>query len=172
MPGISLSLAQKVAVISGGSRGIGAATVRMFAAAGAKVAFNYLRARNEAAKVVESCGGEANCIAVQADFADSRSPGRLTDAAIERFGRLDALVANHGIWPANDVPIDGMPDEQWRRTMTVNLDSVFGLVKHAVAEMKKQGSGGHIVLVAQPRDSAARPFTAITPPPKARSLAW
>src|SRR6266571_50551 len=148
MPGISLSLAQKVAVISGGSRGIGAATVRMFAAAGAKVAFNYLRARNEAAKVVESCGGEANCIAVQADFADSRSPGRLTDAAIERFGRLDALVANHGIWPANDVPIDGMPDEQWRRTMAVNLDSVFGLVKHAVAEMKKQGSGGHIVLVS------------------------
>ncbi len=73
---------------------------------------------------------------------------KLIEAAVQRFGRLDILVANHGIWPPQDVPVSEMSDAQWRRTIAVNLDSVFGLVKHAVAQMKKQRSGGHIVLVS------------------------
>src|SRR3989442_896234 len=58
--------------------------------------------------------------------------------------------ANHGIWPPDDAPIDRMSDEQWHRTIAVNLDSVFSLVKHSVAQMKKQGGtpAGHIVLVS------------------------
>jgi 3-oxoacyl-[acyl-carrier protein] reductase len=145
---VSLSLEGKVAVVSGGSRGIGAATVKMFCAAGAKVLFNYQKAKVEAEKVVAACGGEKNCVAVQADLNGTEGARELIAAAVHRFGRLDALVANHGIWPSNDMPVDEMSDEQWRRTMGINLDSVFALVKHAVAEMKKHGAGGKIVIVS------------------------
>lgn len=145
---VSLSLEGKVAVVSGGSRGIGAATVKMFSAAGAKVLFNYQKAKAEAEKVVAACGGEKNCVALQADLNGTEGARELIAAAVHRFGRLDALVANHGIWPSSDMPIDQMPDEQWRRTMGINLDSVFALVKHAVAHMKEQGAGGKIVIVS------------------------
>ncbi|HZL50741.1 MAG TPA: SDR family oxidoreductase, partial [Terracidiphilus sp.] len=82
--------------------------------------------------------------------ADGRA---LVAAAVAAFGRLDILVVNHGIWPAEDVSIARMADEQWRRTMGVNLDSVFGLVQAAVAQMDRQAlaqgeAAGHIVLIS------------------------
>ena len=68
------------------------------------------------------------------------------------FGRIDILVANHGVWPAQDVAIERMSDEQWRSTLAINLDGVFGLVKHTVAQIKAQprsgGPAGHIVLIS------------------------
>jgi 3-oxoacyl-[acyl-carrier protein] reductase len=77
-------------------------------------------------------------------------------AAVKAFGRLDVLVANHGVWPAEDVPIELMTEDQWRRTLSVNLDSVFGLVQAAVTQMELQGpppvhtddGKGHIVLIS------------------------
>ena len=72
----------------------------------------------------------------------------LVEDAVKQYGRLDALVVNHGIWPPKDQPIDQMSAEQWQGTMAVNLDSVFLLVKHSVAQMKQQGEGGKIVLVS------------------------
>jgi 3-oxoacyl-[acyl-carrier protein] reductase len=144
---IQLDLSGKVALITGGSRGIGAAAVRMFVAAGAKVVFNYQRSRQAAEQLARVCG-EANCAAVQADLNGSASAEGLVKAAIRHFGRLDILVANHGVWPPQDIAVDQMPDEQWRSTLAVNLDAVFGLVKHAVAEMKKQRWGGNVVLVS------------------------
>src|SRR4051812_13621218 len=134
---VQMDLSGKVAVISGGSRGIGAATVRMFVAAGAKVVFNYQKASADAEQLVRDLGAE-NCAAVQVDLASVDSARALIDAAVQRFGRVDAVVANHGIWPPNDAPVDQLTDEQWRRTVAVNLDSVFGLVKFGVAQMKKQ----------------------------------
>jgi 3-oxoacyl-[acyl-carrier protein] reductase len=143
---VNLTLDSKVALITGGSRGIGAATVRMFVAAGAKVVFNYQSAKGQAEELVRECGA-GNCRAVQSDLSTTQAAAQLVAAAISSFGRLDILVANHGIWPPKDVPVDRMPDEQWHRTIAVNLDSVFALVKHSVGQMKKQG-GGHIVLVS------------------------
>ncbi|HZU23773.1 MAG TPA: SDR family NAD(P)-dependent oxidoreductase [Terriglobales bacterium] len=143
---VELSLAGKTALITGGSRGIGAAAVRMFVAAGAQVVFNYHRARQQAEELARECGG--GCIAVQADLDSAESAGALVRAAIERFGALDVLVANHGVWPNHDAPIDAMPEAQWHSTISINLDSVFGLVKHAVAQMKTQASGGKIVLIS------------------------
>jgi 3-oxoacyl-[acyl-carrier protein] reductase len=145
--GVLMSIPGRVAVITGGSRGIGAATVKMFAAAGAKVVFNFQKARDAADTVVRACGQE-RCHAVQADLRDIASARRLIAAALERFGAVDILVANHGIWPPDDVPVDQMSDEQWHDSIAINLDSVFGLVKHAVAQMKAQHRGGHIVLVS------------------------
>lgn len=146
---MQLSLSSKVALITGGSRGIGAATVKMFAQAGAKVVFNYQTAKEKADSLVRDCGAD-NCHAVQSDLSSPAAAQQLVSAALAKFGRLDILVANHGIWPPEDAPIDRMSDEQWRRTMAVNLDAVFGLIKHSVAEMKKQGGSpsGHIVLVS------------------------
>ena len=143
---MNLTLNSRVALITGGSRGIGAAAVRMFVAAGAKVIFNYQAAKAQAEDVVRECG-EGNCRAAQSDLSTTEAAQQLVSTAISAFGRLDILVANHGIWPPEDAPIDRMSDEQWHRTIAVNLDSVFSLVKHSVAQMKKQG-GGNIVLVS------------------------
>jgi 3-oxoacyl-[acyl-carrier protein] reductase len=143
---MNLTLNSKVALITGGSRGIGAATVRMFAAAEAKVVFNYQSAKAQAEALARECGGQ-NCRAVQSDLSTTEAAQQLVSSAIAAFGRLDILVANHGIWPPEDAPIDRMSDEQWHRTIAVNLDSVFSLVKHSVAQMKKQG-GGNVVLVS------------------------
>jgi 3-oxoacyl-[acyl-carrier protein] reductase len=146
---VPLSLSGKVALISGGSRGIGAATVRMFAAAGAKVVFSYRSARAQAETLAKECGA---CHPVACDLNNPEAARGLVAETAKHFGRLDILVANHGVWPVKDVPIERMPDEQWRSTMSINLDGVFGLVKHAVAQMKAQPRGnrlaGHIVLIS------------------------
>jgi 3-oxoacyl-[acyl-carrier protein] reductase len=144
---VTLSLEGKVALITGGSRGIGAATVRLFVRAGARVVFNYLHAASDAARLVAECG-LAVCHAVQADLAGTTTAAALVNAAVNRFGSLDILVGNHGIWPAADVAVDEMSDEQWRTTVAVNLDSIFAVVKHSVAHMKRQQRGGHVVLVS------------------------
>jgi len=143
---VNLSLNSKVTLITGGSRGIGAATVRMFVGAGAKVVFSYQAAKAQTEELVRELGA-GNCRAIQSDLSTTEAAGQLVSAAIEAFGRLDILVANHGIWPAEDAPVDRMSEEQWHRTIAVNLDSVFSLVKHSVGQMKTQG-GGHIVLVS------------------------
>jgi len=144
---VTLSLEGKVALITGGSRGIGAATVRLFVRAGAKVVFNYLHSAAEADRLVAECGATA-CHAVQADLTGTATAEALVNAAVARFGALDILLGNHGIWPQADVAIDAMSDGQWSKTVAVNLDSMFAVVKHAVAQMKRQQRGGNIVLVS------------------------
>jgi 3-oxoacyl-[acyl-carrier protein] reductase len=144
---LKLSLDGKVALITGGSRGIGAATVRMFVAAGARVAFNYNRGQAEAERLVSECGSQ-NAYAVQADLSGTGGADTLVQAVVGRFGALDALVVNHGIWPPEDVAVDQMTDQQWHTTVAVNLDSSFALIKHAVGHMKRQGHGGAIVLIS------------------------
>jgi 3-oxoacyl-[acyl-carrier protein] reductase len=147
---VSLSLEGKVALITGGSRGIGAATARLFVQAGARVFFNYEKSKAAAEQLVRECGKDS-CAAMACNLSGTQSPKGLVEACVQRFGRLDILVANHGVWPSEDQPVDKMPDEQWKNTVSVNLDSVFGLVKHSVAEMKKTSSPkspSHIVLVS------------------------
>src|SRR5215813_10546785 len=136
---VTLSLESKVALITGGSRGIGAAAVRMFVQAGAKVVFNYQRAEDEANKLVAECGPE-RCAAVRCNLDNFEAALDLVKASVQRFGTVNILVANHGIWPPEDKGVDQMTDEQWRRTVAVNLDSVFGLVKHSVAVMRKRAT--------------------------------
>lgn len=156
---MTLSLPDKVAVVSGGSRGIGAATVKMLAAAGARVVFNYRKAQAEAEAVVRACGGE-RCAALQLDLSGTETAHKLIGFAVERFGRVDILVGNHGIWPPEDIPIDEMSDQHWRRTVAINLDSVFALTRHAVAQMKRQGGGGSIVLISSTAGQRGEAFHA------------
>jgi len=164
--GVTMSLAGRVALITGGSRGIGAATVRMFRQAGAKVVFNYRSAAKEAEAIVAECGGAEVCLAVEQALSTPEDGAALVGAAVAAFGRVDCAIVNHGVWPAHDAPIAEMTSEQWRSTMGTNLDSVFGVVRAAVAQMKAQarlenGSArGHIVLISSTAGQRGEAFHA------------
>jgi 3-oxoacyl-[acyl-carrier protein] reductase len=144
---LALDLTGKVALITGGSRGIGAACVRLFRQAGATVLFNYQKSSEAAQRLVIACGPDRTA-AVQSDLIGEGAEEMLVEEAVSRFGYLDILVVNHGVWPPRDVPVDQMNDDQWRSTMAVNLDSAFLLVKSAVKAMKQSRRGGHIVMVS------------------------
>jgi 3-oxoacyl-[acyl-carrier protein] reductase len=164
--GVSLSLAGRTALVTGGSRGIGAATVRLFRQAGARVAFSYRVARPQAEALATECGGPSLCRAFQQDLATPEDGEALVASTIAAFGDLDILVVNHGIWPPVEATIANMTAAQWRRTQAINVDSVFGLVHAAAAHMLTrpraantpgqptagcvpvQPARGHIVLVA------------------------
>jgi 3-oxoacyl-[acyl-carrier protein] reductase len=161
MSGVVLSLEGKVAVVTGGSRGIGAATVRMLRQAGARVVFSYEKARETAEALATAMGGDEVCLAVQQPLFTPEDGRALIGAAVKAFGRVDCLIVNHGVWPAHDQPIATMSDAQWRGTLSINLDSVFGLVQAGVGQMLGQASPvdrspllgsaavrGHIVLIA------------------------
>lgn len=147
---VSLSLEGKVALVTGGSRGIGAAIVRTFSQAGARVFFNYEKAKSAAEALCRECG-ENSCATAACSLDSPEAAKTLVKECVAKFGRLDILVANHGVWPPDDVPIEKMADDQWHRTVSINLDAVFGLVKHSVGEMKKVAgakSPCHIVLIS------------------------
>jgi len=146
--GVEISLAGKAVLVTGGSRGVGAQTVRLFVQAGARVVFSYKSSQDAAAALVTACGGPDHCRAVQQELGSAEDGRALVDAATGIWGRLDALVANHGVWPSQDASIDTMAYGRWSETIAVNLDSVFGLVKAAVAHFKARPGTAHIVLVA------------------------
>jgi 3-oxoacyl-[acyl-carrier protein] reductase len=153
MSGVTLSLAGKVVLITGGSRGIGAEAVRLFREAGARVVFNYRSAKTAAETLAAELGGPEHCLAIEQDLSSAEQGRALVGETVRAFGRIDALVANHGIWPSEDAPIATMTDSQWRQTLGVNLDSVFGLTQAAVAQMQRQerlpeDAAGHIVFVS------------------------
>jgi 3-oxoacyl-[acyl-carrier protein] reductase len=145
---VSLSLDGRVVLVTGGSRGIGAAAVRLFAQAGARVVFSYVSAKERAEALAAECGATA----IQ-QVLDSVEDGlALVAQAVAVHGRIDCLVVNHGIWPSHDASIATMSLAQWRGTLGTNLDSCFGLVQASVAQMLRQetatGPKGHVVLVA------------------------
>ncbi len=132
---MKVSLEGKVALVTGGSRGIGAATVQLLREAGARVVFSYKSAADRGEALVKQCGGDDFCRAVPQELAGAEDGEALIAAAAAIFGRLDILVVNHGIWPPHDQPISTMSTEQWRQTLGINLDSVFGLVRAGARQM-------------------------------------
>jgi L-rhamnose 1-dehydrogenase len=134
----------KVLVVTGGSRGIGAAICRAAANHGARVALLHHRDAEQADSVlsaIRSAGGEA--IGIDGDIADPETSGRLVSETVATFGRIDALASNAGICPFHSF-LD-LPADMLRRTMEVNLHGAFYIVQAAAKRMKDQGSGGAIV---------------------------
>jgi 3-oxoacyl-[acyl-carrier protein] reductase len=146
---VTIDLSGRVAVVTGGSRGIGRACVEQLAAAGADVVFSYRRHVGQAQEVVlhvKRTGG--NAVAVKADVGRPRDCQGLAAAALRRFGRIDILVNNAGIWtPPEGVAVERMTDAQWGRTQKVNLDGVFYCTRAVVPIMKARG-GGRIINIS------------------------
>ena len=142
-----ITLEGEVALVTGGSRGIGAATVKAFAAVGAKVVFNYHRANRAAQEVIESCKGlEGQAVAERADVSSMADARRLVEAAVNRYGKLDILVANAGIWNFKPLPIQRLTETQWDEMMAINLKGAYSVIHHAVPQMIRQKRGRIIVV--------------------------
>jgi NADP-dependent 3-hydroxy acid dehydrogenase YdfG len=129
----------RVALVTGASSGIGAATAALFASAGARVALAARRTDrlSELVERVRHAGGEA--IAVQADVADRTSAEHMVAITVERFGRLDVLVNNAGVMMLAPFA-DGNPDE-WRQMMDVNVLGLLYATRAAVPHLRRSGRG-------------------------------
>jgi NAD(P)-dependent dehydrogenase (short-subunit alcohol dehydrogenase family) len=138
-------LKDKVAVVTGSSLGIGAATAKLFGREGAKVVVvgNRNVAAGEAvvSAIKEECG---DAIFVQAEMAKEADCKRLIDTAVSTFGKLDILINNAAICP--NVPMTETTEEEFDHTMAVNVKGVFFCCKYAVPYMIQNG-GGSIVTV-------------------------
>jgi 3-oxoacyl-[acyl-carrier protein] reductase len=142
-----ISLAGKAAVITGGSRGIGAAAVKLFAQAGADVVFNYHKNKEAAAQVeLEARKHGTRVESLQADLGTMAGAKKLIEFAAARLGRIDVLVANAGIWNAEDAPIEKLTEKQWDEMLRVNLKSVYAVIHFASARMIAQKSGKIIAI--------------------------
>lgn len=138
-------LENKVALVTGGSRGIGEAIVRRFVEQGAAVAFTYV-SDSSAAKantlVEELSASGATIKAYQSDAASFSDAETLVNTVVKELGRLDIVVNNAGI--TRDNLMLRMTEQQWDEVMTTNLKSVFNITKHALRPMLKQRSGSII----------------------------
>ena len=135
-----MQFADKVAIVTGGSRGIGRAIALRFAAGGAKVVVNYHSneaAANQVVEQVRAGGGEA--IAVQADVSQPAQAQALVDAAQKAFGRVDILVNNAGT--TRDTLIMRMSEEDWDLVLDTNLKGTFNCIKAATRPMMRQRYG-------------------------------
>ncbi|MBV1876752.1 MAG: glucose 1-dehydrogenase [Pseudomonadales bacterium] len=141
----------KIVLITGGARGLGAATAKKMAAAGAKVLItDLLQAESEATVAsITKAGGEA--FFLEHDVTDEARWAEVVEAIEARYGGLDVLVNNAGI-ASDGTPLATMTLESWRRVISVDLDSVFLGIKYAIPAMKKRlgvwQGGGSIVNIS------------------------
>jgi 3-oxoacyl-[acyl-carrier protein] reductase len=143
-----ISLAGKAALITGGSRGIGAATVKLFARAGADVVFSYYRHRHQATRVGQEARKHGTRIeSFQADSGTMADARKLVEFARDRLGRIDILVANAGQWNNEDITIERLTERDWDEMVRVNLKGMYTVIHFAVPHMISQG-GGRIVAVS------------------------
>jgi 3-oxoacyl-[acyl-carrier protein] reductase len=141
-----MKLKGQAAVVTGGSRGIGRATVERLAEQGVNVLINYARdeeAAQEAIAAATEYGVKAR--ALKADVAKLAEAEQLIQTAVEEFGRLDILVCNAGIWAG--APIETLSEDLWDRVLDINLKGTWSVCHAAVPQMKRQ-DGGRIVIVS------------------------
>src|SRR4029077_7003518 len=137
-----ISLAGKAALITGGSRGIGAAAVKLFAQAGADVVFNYNKAKDAAAQIEAEARKHGTRVETfKADVSKHADNKKLVEQTVARLGRIDILVANAGVWKIEDLPIEKMTEKQWDAMLRINAKSVYSVIHFASVHMIKQKSG-------------------------------
>jgi len=147
MPDESLfDLAGRRALVTGGSRGIGAATARLLARCGADVALTYRTRRAEAeavAKDITALGRRASVHRVE--LSTRRNVDATIDGIALAWDGLDILIGNAGIWPSDEAAVRDMADERWSQTMAENVDGMFYSTRAALRAMR---DGGRVVLVS------------------------
>jgi 3-oxoacyl-[acyl-carrier protein] reductase len=153
-----IDLTGQVALITGGSRGIGRATALLLARSGADIVLTYHTRTGDAeetVRAVEALGRRA--YALGGDLGDPELVDRVMSQIEMKSGRLDIFVANAGIWPADEVSLVDMPVERWRRTLDANLDSVFLSTRAALRLMRP---GGRVVIVSSTAGQRGEAFHA------------
>ena len=141
-----IDLAGQVALVTGGSRGIGRAAALLLARAGADVGLTFHTRADEAeavAREIRALGRRA--YVGGGDLSDPEVVDRLVAGVRREFGELDIFVANAGVWPPDEVPLSDMPLARWRRTVAANLDSVFLSTRAALGMMH---TGGRVIIVS------------------------
>src|SRR5829696_5218358 len=136
----ALGLADRVAIVTGGSRGIGKAVVELLASCGAHVVVDYVRDEDAATATVnlaESHGVKA--IALQADVSQLDQAERLVKETVEHFGRLDFLICNAGIWEGAGV--ESISEELWNKTLDINLKGTWSVCRAAVPRSEERRVG-------------------------------
>ena len=140
-----LRLEDQVAIVTGGSRGIGKAVVELFAQLGAHAVVNYASDATAADAVVETVKGNGRqAIAFKADVSKSAEAHRLIQATLEHFKRIDILVCSAGIWEGDT--LDSISDEMWDRTIDVNLKGTWSVCKAVAPAMKRRGAGNIVIV--------------------------
>jgi len=153
-----LGLRGRRALVTGGSRGVGRAVALMLARAGADVGIGCLSREAEA----EQVAAEARALGVRAfsqaaDVATPWGAEMLFERCLVELGGVDLFIANAGVWVPDEVPISGMADAQWERTLAANLTSVFQTVRLAARFV---GDGGRIVIVSSTAGQRGEAFHA------------
>lgn len=152
------SIEGRRAVVTGGSRGVGAAVARLLASCGAHVCLGYRNREADAAHVVAACRAQGvQALAVAGDLGDPSGADALVAAAVAAFGGVDVVVHCAGIWPPEDVAVHEMTDARWRRTMRENTDAMF-YVSRAAARVL--GDGGRIVHISSTAGQRGEAFHA------------
>ncbi|MEJ2216423.1 MAG: SDR family NAD(P)-dependent oxidoreductase [Gemmatimonadota bacterium] len=155
---LGIDLSGRRALVTGGSRGVGRAVALMMARAGADVGISYRSRTQEAEDVLQQL--QAAGVKAFAEAGDLAEPGdvdRLFRRVEHEFGGLDLFVGNAGIWPPEAVAVADMEDRQWRRTIAVNLDSIFYTTRAAA---KLVTDAGRIVLVSSTAGQRGEAFHA------------
>ena len=135
----------QIAVVTGGARGIGRATVLRLAEAGANVVVNYISREAAAEEVVrEARELGVKALAVRADVADVNQAAALVEATVENFGRLDLLIANAGIWEG--APVEELSEALWDRVIDANLKGTWAACRACVPVMKRQKRGSIVIV--------------------------
>lgn len=144
-----MKLAGKVALITGAGSGIGAATARLLASEGAKVACVGVPVTGVQSIAEDLVAAGYAALAIPADVADSQQVAAAVAQTVAAFGRLDLIVANAGIQlHTEDLNLHELPEAVWDRTHDVNYRGVYLTCKHGLAHLVKQGEGGAIVIVS------------------------
>jgi len=144
----SFEITGKVCLVTGASRGIGAALARGLGANGASVAVHYRSGRAEAEAVAADVERGGKALLLQGDIAESGTPDRLVAETVARFGRLDILINNAGD-QISRVDITETSDELFDRHVAINIRSVFAACRAAVRQFRRQpGGGGNIINVS------------------------
>lgn len=140
-----LALNGRVALITGGSRGIGRAIVELLARLGVDVAINFVSDEKSAAAVVSSAKEKGvRAIAVAADVSSVAQSETLVQETLRQLNRIDFLICNAGIWEGG--PVESIPEELWNRTIDVNLKGTWTVCRAAVPVMKNQRFGRIVII--------------------------
>lgn len=141
-----ISLTGKYALVTGGSRGIGAATALLLGQAGAHVGIAYRKRVDDANRIVtelHACGVRA--FAYQGDLSSAEANEGFVQRGVDEFGGVDIFVGNSGVWPTHPINVESLENARWRDTVSQNLDGMFFGARAAARVMR---AGGRMIFVS------------------------